>query len=77
MTDSRLIDHDTILIKKSPISNISSSRSVIAADAIIAGEGRMLTPLPFDMKLVIMGNKPGGLLMPSAARSSVSTRLNG
>jgi len=28
----------------------------IAIDAIIAGEGRMLTPTPFDMKLIVMGN---------------------
>jgi hypothetical protein len=28
----------------------------IAIDAIIAGEGRMLTPKPFEMNLIIMGN---------------------
>jgi uncharacterized protein (DUF362 family) len=52
----RLIDHDHELNKK--VADLQSiiQPQFIAIDAIIAGEGRMLTPIPFDMKLVIMGN---------------------
>ena len=52
----RLIDHDHELNRK--VADLQSilQPQFIAIDAIVAGEGRMLTPLPFDMKLVIMGN---------------------
>ena len=52
----RLIDHDTHLNEKVADLQYIIQPKFIAADAIIAGEGRMLTPLPFDMKLIIMGN---------------------
>ena len=52
----RLIDHDHHLNQKVADLQYIIQPQFIAADAIIAGEGRMLTPLPFDMKLVIMGN---------------------
>src|SRR5262249_15754387 len=52
----RLIDHDHELNRK--VADLQSiiQPQFIAIDAIVAGEGRMLTPLPFDMKLVVMGN---------------------
>ena len=52
----RLIDHDTHLNQKVADLQYIIQPKFIAADAIIAGEGRMLTPLPYDMKLIIMGN---------------------
>jgi len=52
----RLIDHDTHLNQKVADLQYIIQPQFIAADAIIAGEGRMLTPLPFDMKLIIMGD---------------------
>ncbi len=52
----RLIDHDHELNRK--VADLQSiiQPQFIAIDAITAGEGRMLTPIPFDLKLVIMGN---------------------
>ena len=52
----RLIDHDHHLNQKVADLQYIIQPKFIAADAIIAGEGRMLTPLSFDMKLIIMGN---------------------
>jgi uncharacterized protein (DUF362 family) len=52
----RLIDHDHRLNEKIADLQYIIQPQFIAIDAIIAGEGRMLTPTPFDMKLVIMGN---------------------
>ena len=52
----RLIDHDHHLNQKVADLQYIIQPKFIAADAIIAGEGRMLTPLPYDMKLIIMGN---------------------
>ena len=51
----RLIDHDHELNKK--VADLQSiiQPQFIAIDAIVAGEGRMLTPIPFDMKLIVMG----------------------
>ncbi len=52
----RLIDHDHQLnAKVSDLQYITQPR-FIAIDGIIAGEGRMLTPTPFDLGLIIMGN---------------------
>ena len=52
----RLIDHDHKLNEKVRDLQFVLQPQFIAIDAITAGEGRMLTPLPFDMGLVIMGN---------------------
>lgn len=52
----RLIDHDHRLNEK--VADLQSiiQPQLIAIDAITAGEGRMLTPIPFPLGLVIMGN---------------------
>lgn len=52
----RLIDHDHRLNEK--VADLQSiiQPDFIAIDAITAGEGRMLTPIPFDLGLVIFGN---------------------
>ncbi len=52
----RLIDHDHMLNRKVADLQYITQPKFIAIDAITAGEGRMLTPLPFDMGLMIMGN---------------------
>lgn len=52
----RLIDHDHRLDEKIADLQFIVQPQFIAIDAIIAGEGRMLTPKPFDLGLVIMGN---------------------
>jgi uncharacterized protein (DUF362 family) len=52
----RLIDHDHRLNQKVADLQYIIQPQFIAADAIIAGQGRMLTPLPYDLKLIIMGN---------------------
>jgi uncharacterized protein (DUF362 family) len=52
----RLIDHDHRLNEKIADLQYIIQPQFIAIDAIIAGEGRMLTPLPFPLHLVIMGN---------------------
>ncbi|OGN88896.1 MAG: FeS-binding protein, partial [Chloroflexi bacterium RBG_13_46_9] len=52
----RLIDHDHLLNQKVADLQYIIQPQFIAADAIIAGQGRMLTPIPYDLKLVIMGN---------------------
>ncbi len=52
----RLIDHDHKLDEKvADLQHIVQPR-FIAIDCIIAGEGRMLTPIPRNMNLIIMGN---------------------
>lgn len=54
----RLIDHDHRLDDKiADLQEIAPQR-FIAVDAIVAGQGRMLTPEPFDLGLVIMGDNP-------------------
>lgn len=52
----RLIDHDHRLNEK--VADLQSiiQPQLIAIDAITAGEGRMLTPIPFPLGLIIMGN---------------------
>ena len=52
----RLIDHDHKLNEKVADLQYVTQPQFIAIDAITAGEGRMLTPIPFDLGLVIMGN---------------------
>jgi uncharacterized protein (DUF362 family) len=52
----RLIDHDHRLNEKIADLQYIIQPQFLAIDAIIAGEGRMLTPKPFDLKLIIMGN---------------------
>ncbi|MFT5430262.1 MAG: hypothetical protein ACI9OJ_000935 [Myxococcota bacterium] len=52
----RLIDHDHRLNEKIADLQEIVQPQFIAIDAIIAGQDRMLTPVPFDMKLIIMGN---------------------
>jgi len=52
----RLIDHDHRLDEK--VADLQSiiQPQLIAIDAITAGEGRMLTPVPYDLGMVIMGD---------------------
>ena len=52
----RLIDHDHRLNEKVADLQYIVQPQFIAIDGIVAGEGRMLTPSPFDLKLIIMGN---------------------
>lgn len=52
----RLIDHDHRLNEKVADLQYVVQPHFIAIDAIVAGEGRMLTPIPFDLKLIVMGN---------------------
>src|SRR5580698_5081207 len=52
----RLIDHDHRLNDKIADLQHVIQPELIAIDAITAGEGRMLTPIPFDLGLVILGN---------------------
>ncbi len=54
----RLIDHDYRLDEKiADLQEIVRQR-FIAIDAIVAGQDRMLTPVPFNLGLIIMGNNP-------------------
>ena len=52
----RLIDHDHKLNEKIADLQFIIQPQLVAIDAITAGEGRMLTPTPFDLGLIIMGN---------------------
>ena len=52
----RLIDHDHRLNEKIADLQYVIQPQFIAIDAIIAGEGRMLTPRPFPLNLILMGN---------------------
>lgn len=52
----RLIDHDHALNRKVADLQYVIQPQFIAIDAIIAGEGRMLTPIPRQMNLIVMGN---------------------
>ncbi|MGE0551443.1 MAG: DUF362 domain-containing protein [Kofleriaceae bacterium] len=52
----RLIDHDHKLNEKIADLQHIIQPQFIAIDAITAGEGRMLTPMPFPMGMIIMGN---------------------
>jgi uncharacterized protein (DUF362 family) len=52
----RLIDHDHRLNEKIADLQYIIQPQFICIDGIVAGEGRMLTPKPFDLKLIVMGN---------------------
>jgi uncharacterized protein (DUF362 family) len=52
----RLIDHDHRLDQKIADLQYIVQPQFICVDAIVAGEGRMLTPIPFPLHMVIMGN---------------------
>ena len=52
----RLLDHHHMLDEKVRDLQYIIQPQFIAIDAITAGEGRMLTPIPFDLGLVIMGD---------------------
>jgi uncharacterized protein (DUF362 family) len=52
----RLIDHDHRLDEKVADLQHIVQPQFIAIDAVVAGEGRMLTPIPRQLGLVIMGN---------------------
>jgi uncharacterized protein (DUF362 family) len=52
----RLIDHDHRLSDKVADLQYIVQPSFIAIDAIVAGEGRMLTPIPFPLNLIVMGD---------------------
>ena len=52
----RLIDHDHKLNEKIADLQYIIQPQFIAIDGITAGEGRMLTPTPFALGLIIMGN---------------------
>jgi uncharacterized protein (DUF362 family) len=52
----RLIDHDHRLNEKIADLQYVVQPQFICIDGIVAGQGRMLTPRPFDLGLVIMGN---------------------
>lgn len=52
----RLLDHDHRLNEKVSDLQYIVQPQFIVTDGIIAGEGRMLTPTPFDLGLVAMGN---------------------
>jgi uncharacterized protein (DUF362 family) len=52
----RLIDHDHALNRKVADLQYIIQPQFIAIDAIIAGEGRMLTPIPRKLDLIVMGN---------------------
>jgi len=52
----RLVDHDHRLNRKVADLQYIVQPQLIAVDAITAGEGRMLTPIPFDLGLVILGD---------------------
>jgi uncharacterized protein (DUF362 family) len=51
----RMIDHDHRLnVKVVDLQHVVRP-GFIACDGIVAGQGRMLTPVPFDLRLIVMG----------------------
>jgi hypothetical protein len=52
----RLIDHDHALNRKVADLQHVIQPELIVIDGIIAGEGRMLTPIPRTLNLLVMGN---------------------
>ncbi len=52
----RLIDHDHRLNEKIADLQHVIQPQFICIDGVVAGQGRMLTPRPFDLSLLIMGN---------------------
>src|SRR5262249_13897348 len=51
----RLIDHDHALSRKVADLQYIIQPQLIVIDAVIAGEGRMLTPIPRNMNLLLVG----------------------
>ena len=70
----RLIDHDHRLDEKVADLQYIVQPRFIAIDAIIAGEGRMLTPTPRSLNLVIMGNNQPAIDAVSCAIIGVEAR---
>ncbi len=66
----RLIDHDHELNEKIADLQYIIQPQFIAIDAIIAGEGRMLTPIPSQHEPDHHGQQPGRVRRGRAARSS-------
>jgi uncharacterized protein (DUF362 family) len=66
----RLIDHDHALNRNVADLQYIIQPQFIAIDAIIAGEGRMLTPIPRTLNLIVMGNN-------QVAIDSVCSRIIG
>ncbi|HEY2517479.1 MAG TPA: DUF362 domain-containing protein [Polyangiaceae bacterium] len=66
----RLIDHDHALNRKVADLQYIVQPQLVAIDAIIAGEGRMLTPIPRQMNLILIGNN-------QVAIDSVACRIIG
>ncbi|MBM4361984.1 MAG: DUF362 domain-containing protein [Deltaproteobacteria bacterium] len=52
----RLIDHDHRLNEKIADLQYIVQPQLLCIDAITAGEGRMLTPIPYDLHLIVIGN---------------------
>lgn len=52
----RLIDHDHRLNEKIADLQYIIQPQFICIDGVVAGEGRMLTPKPFGLNLIVMGN---------------------
>lgn len=52
----RLIDHDHALNRKVADLQYIIQPQLVVIDTIVAGEGRMLTPIPRNMNLLIVGN---------------------
>jgi uncharacterized protein (DUF362 family) len=51
----RMLEHDHRLDRKVADLQYIVQPQLIAIDAITAGEGRMLTPMPFDLGMVVLG----------------------
>jgi uncharacterized protein (DUF362 family) len=66
----RLIDHDHALNRKVADLQYIIQPQLVVIDAIIAGEGRMLTPIPRNMNLLVIGNN-------QVAVDAVSSRIIG
>lgn len=52
----RLIDHDWALNRKIADLQHVLQPQLVVVDAITAGQGRMLTPIPFPLHLLVLGN---------------------
>ncbi len=52
----RLIDHDHALDRKIADLQHVVQPQLVVIDAITAGQGRMLTPIPYDLNLLVLGN---------------------
>ena len=70
----RLIDHDHRLNEKVADLQYVIQPQFIAIDGITAGEGRMLTPKPFQLNLIVIRATTRSPSTRCAAPSSGSTR---